>query len=271
MKTCRTMQLLLLLFPILLFCAGCSGQAAPTDAPMAEPTITADNCDITANLDAVEDLTVTPHLISQFYTYYREHHYELTYLPDFSEENDQPDWDALSLYILLRYVSTEDNVTAERPPLTKEKFQELLQEIMLPVKYTDGSSFLLNYADGLYTAPGFDVNGSKDYRLIHLRRDEQQVYTAIFDVLTFAEAESATPETSPNTRAVVNYAITQLDYTTEEVLSSGPKFHQALEGIFLQDDYADILDLSGKVTIQFTLTGDSESPFYYISCSWTEK
>ena len=142
---------------------------------------------------------------------------------------------------------------------------------MLPVKYTDGSSFILDYADGLYTGGGFDVSGTKYYRLIHLSRDEQQVYTAVFDVLTFAEAESAFPETSPNTRAVIDYAITHLDYTSEEALSRGPKFHQAIEAIFLEDNYTELLDLSGQVTVQFTLTDDPDSPFYYVSCVRSEE
>ena len=260
MQSYRAISTILLVSFTLLSCISCS----PSDKLTAKEKITADNCDITVNLDAVEELSVTPHLISQFYTYYREHQYELTYLPDFSAENNEPDWNDLSYYILLRYVTLGD----DRPPLTKEKFQELLQEIMLPVKYTDGSSFILDYADGLYTGGGFDVSGTKYYRLIHLSRDEQQVYTAVFDVLTFAEAESAFPETSPNTRAVIDYAITHLDYTSVEALSRGPKFHQAIEAIFLEDNYTELLDLSGQVTVQFTLTDDPDSPFYYVSCLW---
>lgn len=49
--------------------------------------------------------------------------------------------------------------------------------------------------------------------------------------------------------------------------SALPKFDQAIEAIFLQEDYASVLDLAGQITIQLTLTGDAESPFYYISCA----
>lgn len=229
------------------------------------PSITADNCEITTDLDAVAELSVTPHLIAQFYNYYREHHYELTYLPEFSADNNEPDWDALSLYILLRYEPDEND--PEEALFTQEKFRETMQKHMLPVVYTDGPSRYMLYENGVYTAPGFDLIYSEDYRLISLTRDDQGVYTAAFDILHFDEAETAFPETSPNTRTIVDYAVQQFHYTEEEVLSSGPKFHQAIEAIFLEENYASVLDMAGRVTVQFTLTGEETSPFYYISCA----
>lgn len=262
MKAYRIITAAFLLFCTLLSCIGCSSATSPLNQPITTDEITADNCDITVNLDAVEDLTVTPNLVSQFYTYYRENRYELTYLPDFSAENNEPDWDDLSLYIMLRF---EQSPTESQ--LTKESFKETMLRCMQPVKYTDGPSYILDYTNGVYIASGFDLNGTTDYRLISLTRDGQNLYTATFDTLYFAEAESAFPETSPNTRAIVNYAINQFDYTAEEVLSSGPKFNNAQKSIFLRDDYAEILDMSGTITIQFTLTGDPDNPFYYVSCA----
>ncbi len=261
MKAYRIIIAAFLLFCTLLSCIGCSSSTSPLNQPITTDEITADNCDITVNLDAVEDLTVTPNLVSQFYTYYRENRYELTYLPDFSAENNEPDWDDLSLYIMLRF---EQSPTESQ--LTKESFKETMLRCMQPVKYTDGPSYILDYTNGVYIASGFDLNGSTHYRLINLTRDEQNLYTATFDTLFFEETERAFPETSPNTRAIVDYAINQFDYTAEEVLSSGPKFNNARKSIFLRDDYAEILDMSGTITIQFTLTGDPDNPFYYVSC-----
>lgn len=264
MKICRSASFILLVVCMFLSCMGCASSSVSSEKPPAQAEITADNCDITVDLDAVEDLRVTPNLIAQFHSYYRQHRYELNYLPEFSSENNEPDWDALSLYIFLRY-NLDENEPADAL-FTQEKFKETMLKCMLPVVYTDGPSLYLDYDDGVYTVPGFDLNGTEDYRLTALTRDNQNIYTATFDILFFEEAEMAFPEESPNTRAVVDHAVKQFHYTAEEVLSSGPKFDEAIESIFLQDDYAGILDMSGQITVQFTLTGDPERPFYYISC-----
>ena len=142
---------------------------------------------------------------------------------------------------------------------------------MQPVIYTNQPSSYLEYENGIYSADGFDLNGVTYYRLIDIAKDDQNIYTATFDMLSFAESELLDPEISLNVHSVLNYAQIVLCQDSKEVSANGRKFSSVIESIFLQDDYADILDLSGKVTIQFTLTGDSESPFYYISCLWTEK
>lgn len=234
---------------------------------VSQPSVTADNCDITTELDAVKKLSVTPHLIAQFYHYYGEHSYELTYLPEFSAENKEPDRDALSLYILLCYEYADKDPDASIFQLSDVQFQETMQKHMLPVAYTDGPTRYLSYENGLYTTQGFDLLGADYYRLASLTRDDQGVYTAIFDILHFAETEPFEPETSPNMRSLLAYDDTIL-YMNDHTLSlSVPKFNQAIEALFLQEDYASVLDLAGQITIQFTLTGDAESPFYYISCA----
>ena len=78
-------------------------------------------------------------------------------------------------------------------------------------------------------------------------------------------------EISPNLNAVLEYAQTVLHQDPKEVSSSGPKFHQAIEAIFLEDNYAELLDMSGQVTIQFSLTDDPDSPLYYVSCLRSEE
>lgn len=120
--------------------------------------------------------------------------------------------------------------------------------------------------NGIYTADGFDLNGVTYYRLIDVVKDEQKIYTATFDILSFIESELFDPEISPNTHAVLNYAQTVLQQDSKEISTSGLKFSNTVEKIFLQDDYASILDMSGQITIQFTLTGDPDNPFFYISC-----
>ena len=263
MKICRSASLILLVVCMFLSCMGCASSSVSSKKPPVQAEITADNCDITVDLDAVEDLRVTPNLIAQFHSYYRQHRYELNYLPEFSAENNEPDWDALSLYIFLRF-NFDGNESADAL-FTQEKFKETLLKCMLPVAYTDGPSLYLDYDDGVYTVPGFDLNGTNHYRLIDFVRDDQGIYTAVFDILFFGEAEIADPETSPNTRAVLEYAQTTLHLDPEKI-TNGAKFSNIIESIFLQDDYASILDMSGQITIQFTLTGDPNNPFFYISC-----
>ena len=59
MQSYRAISTILLVSFTLLSCISCS----PSDKLTAKEKITADNCDITVNLDAVEELSVTPHLI----------------------------------------------------------------------------------------------------------------------------------------------------------------------------------------------------------------
>ena len=264
MQSYRAISTILLVSFTLLSCISCS----PSDKLAAREKITADNCDITVNLDAVEELSVTPHLISQFFTYYKDHYYELTYLPDFSAENNEPDWDDLSLYILLRFEYDNKDSSAPIWQLSDTQFRETMQKHMQPVIYTDKPSHYLDYENGLYTADGFGLDGAVYYRLLDIAEDDQNIYTATFDMLSFGELELIDREISPNLNAVLDYAQTVLHQDPKEVSSSGPKFHQAIEAIFLEDNYAELLDLSGQVTVQFTLTGNPDSPFYYVSCLW---
>lgn len=125
----------------------------------------------------------------------------------------------------------------------------------------------LTYENGIYTADGFDLPGAEYYRLTALTRDEQGVYTAVFDILHFEEIEPFEPETSPNMRSLLAYDDAILHVSENGASLNMPKFNQAIEAIFLQEDYASIFDLSGKVTIRFTLTDDAERPFYYLACS----
>ena len=136
----------------------------------------------------------------------------------------------------------------------------------MPVTYTHGPSTYISFDEDHYSAEFLCLLGTTFYRLQDIHREDDGSYTATFDILYFAEAETAFPETSPNTRAVIAHAVQQLGYTEEEVLSSGPKFKAAVRDLFLQPDYAEQLDLSGTVTIQFTLTGEAQQPFYYLSC-----
>lgn len=240
-----------LLCCILLLCTACVSESAEA--------VTAENCDITVNLNEVKNLAVTPHLISQFYQYNNDHREELGYLPAFAPDVP-PAWDDLAWFVFLNYADDLYRAEREYEDLTTAKFKETVDTYLENVTYQDGPSIRLDFDGSCYICPPTDTGGSLDFRLTSIARDDDGLYTASFDLLCFNEGEQADIDTSANARAIHDFV------HAEEVMHYKSDYDRAIESIFVREDYADILQMYGQMTVTFRLTGDPEHPFCYVSC-----
>jgi len=236
-------------------------QQVPTESPNGGNTSDSDlvNLLISNNLEVSEDL------ISQFFKYYRLNTYELSMLPPFTSP-EQADWDQFTLYIYLNFVSPRNEAKYENfdDELTKDKFSRTVHKYFGDVDYSDRESSYLTYEDGIYYIKPGDTMRNGYYRLIDISKDTNGVYTAIFDGLFFSETEYSDlyQDATPNIRAIRDAA-----GTTEMMQKT--EFEETVLDIFLKSDYNKILDMTEKVTVQFSLSDDDTFSFVYKSCEIT--
>lgn len=270
MKKSYLVQILVLTMMV-LFCSGCSqdapkpsepvsvGDAGVADEPKAEEELLPGEDAATValvNLLSAEPLVVSDELIEAFY-YYLPFETELNFLPEFGG-GQAVNWDELSLFIFEEYQALFPEPGLERE-LTQGEFKEMAERLLKDVTYTDQSSLYLTYEDNKYICGNFSMSGGTDYRLTKIEKDEQGVYSATFDRLLFSEGETFDFETSKNVKAIYDSV-----GATEPLQNHD--FQPALVNILIQDNYAEILDMSGDITITFTLSGDPIYPFRYHSC-----
>lgn len=209
-----------------------------------------------------EPLEISEELITLFFQYYRLNTYELSMLPPFSASK-QVDWDLLTLYTYLSFVRPRNEAVYDNSSdvLTKEAFAETVRKYFGEVDYTDHSSAYLTYADGVYTMEPVDATRNGYYCLTDISKDAGGVYTASFDVLFFSETERSDSyeQASSNIKVIRDAA------GTKEVMQKAA-FEKAVLDIFCSVDARETLDMTEKITIQFTLSGDNTFLFVYKSC-----
>lgn len=217
------------------------------------------------NLLISDNLKVSEDMISQFFQYYSLNTYELSMLPTFNLSKEA-DWDQFTLYIYLNFTHPRNEAKYENfsDELTKEKFAETVSKYFGEVNYTDQGSSYLTYADSIYSIKPGDAMRNGYYRLIDISKNTNGIYTAIFDGLFFGETEYSDlyQNATPNIKAIRDFA-----GTTETMQKA--EFEKTVQVIFLKADYNKILNMTEKVTIQFTLSDDDTFPFVYKSCEIT--
>ncbi len=216
------------------------------------------------NLLISDNLNVSEDLISSFFQYYRLNTYELSMLPTFNPSK-QADWDKFTLYIYANFARPRNEAKYEKyGELTKEKFAETVSKYFGKVDYTDKGSSYLTYSDGIYSFKPGDTMRNGYYRLIDISKNTNDIYTAEFDGLFFEETEFSAlyQDATPNMKAIRDAA-----GTTENMQKT--EFEKTVLDIFLKADYNKILNMTEKVTIQFTLSVDDTFPFMYKSCKIT--
>lgn len=272
-KSIASLLVILMCLTILTSC-GTSPSASTNDLsnnnvtqpPNAPPTTDGNSFDSDlVNLLVSDNLKVSENLISQFFQYYRLNTYELAMLPTFNS-SEQADWDQFTLYIYANFVRPRNEAKYENfdEELTKEKFSQTVKKCFGETDYTDQGSSYLTYADGIYSIKNRDAMRHGYYRLIDISKDTNGIYTARFDGLFLGETEFSDlyQEATPNIKAVRDAA-----GTTETMQKA--EFEKTLLDIFLKEDYNKTLNMTEKVTIQFTLSGDDTFPFVYKSCEIT--
>lgn len=261
-------------FPVILMClfilASCGTLPSTTDHSSSKKGIKQPANDNNSesklvNLLISDNLKVSEDLISQFFQYYCMNTHELSMLPTFSSSK-QADWDQFTLYIYLNSVCPRNEAKYENfdSKLTKEKFAETASKYFGKVNYTDHESSYLDYADGIYSIKNGDPGRHGYYRLVDISKNTNGIYTAVFDGLFFGESEYSDlyQDASPNIKAIRDAA-----GTTESMQMA--EFNKTTLDIFLKANYNKILNMTEKVTIQFTLSGNDTFPFIYKSCEIT--
>jgi hypothetical protein len=266
-KVSVSVFLILIFFFIITSCGKSSSPANPlkgeieqvnTDKPSKDSISKSD----LVNLLITDDLTLSEDLILEFYKYYRLdlHLHELAMLPSFNSA-EQLDWDQFTIYIYLLFAQ-QNNFN---PTLTKEDFKKVTKMYFGEIEYIDQESHYLTYTNGIYTVKAGDTMRNGYYRLIDISKDTSGIYTAVFDGLFFDELESSEPyeEATSNIKAIRDAA------GTTEPIQLRDTFEKTIQDIFLKEDYAKVLNMTEKVVIQFTLSGDDDFPFIYLSCNIT--
>jgi len=248
--------------------ASSSESSIDSKTPQAPTEPSTDN-NLETNLASLlkhDNLKVSEELISQFFKYYRMNSCELYLLPIFNSP-EQADWDQFSLYIYRNFIYPKNDAKYDNTHdvLTKEKFAKTANRYFGQINYTDRGSLYLTYENGIYTRKPGDETGGAYYRLTNISKDANGIYTAVFDALLLGEQDWASryEESTPNIKAIRDAA------GTKETMQSIEEEKSVL-GIFLKPNYNQILKMTEKVKIQFTLSGDEDFPFIYKSCNKTE-
>lgn len=254
------------LLTLSIYLSGCSANNTPEDEDPKELSNISDSQQETTNTDAITLLlnalqgatdTETDSLEEQFFRYYDAHNHELTMMPAF-EKGHLPNWDDLTLFVLL---NNDNRLTIDgSQALTADTFSQIVLRFFGKLEYQDESSKYLTFKDDAYTAVPGDTMRNGYFRLKQITTDGNE-YTAAFDAFFFTDPDFTEEyeKATPNQRAVRDRA------QTKDFLQPGD-FANAILEIFMESDYASVLDVSETIIITFSLSGDSAYPFIYLSC-----
>ncbi len=198
-------------------------------------------------------------LETQFFRYYQAHNHELSMLPAF-EKGQLPNWDDLTLFVLLNNVDRSGAAGAQVQKIPTEAFSQTVTRFFGAVEYQDKSSKYLTLGDAVYTAVPGDTMRAGFFRLKELSEADGE-YTASFDAFYFADVDYTAEyeKATPNQKAVRDQA------GSKDPLQP-PQFADAMLEILSKDDYAAVLAVSETATITFCLSGDAKYPLTYTSC-----
>ena len=169
------------------------------------------------------------------------------------------DWDQLTFFVFLMCDEDEIGKNAEEYlTMTAEVFDGVVRRYLPELTYTHHSSSYFTYADGLYTATGWDYGGAVYYRPVSAEALGDGTYALVLEGFNFYEMDFVSGENSysPTMEAIMNYAggwPEDLDATLLE--------------IFLREDYNEILPVFERLELTVRLSGDVESPLMYLSCA----
>lgn len=211
---------------------------------------------------------VSGELIRAAYAYQLQtdlhHQYEWRTLPDFGPD-EAVDWDQLTLFVFFMCDELGRN-EAGYVTISAEVFDEVvhryLPDLSYPYEssaldYTHQSSSFFTFADGVYTATGWDFGGSVRYRPASVEARGDGTYTMVLDGFNFYEMDFLPEESdhSDTMEALISYA----GGWPEDVDST-------LLEIFQREDYDQILPVFERVELTFRLSGEENAPFQYLSC-----
>lgn len=211
---------------------------------------------------------VSGELIQAAYAYQLQtdlhHQYEWRTLPDFGPD-EAVDWDQLTLFVFHMCDELGRN-EAGYVTITAKVFDEVvhryLPDLSYPYEssardYTHHSSTFFTFADGVYTATGWDFGGTVRYRPASVEALGDGSYTMVLDGFNFYEMDFLPGESSysDTMEALMDYA----GGWPEDVDST-------LLEIFQREDYDRILPVFERVELTFRLSGEENAPFQYLSC-----
>lgn len=181
--------------------------------------------------------------------------YEWRALPNFQPDGTV-DWDQLTFFVFRMCDEIGEN---ERGYLTitAEAFDAVVRRYLPDLTYTHHSSSYFTYADGLYTATGWDYGGTVYYRPVSAEALGDGTYALVLEGFNFYETDFDSGENSysPTMEAIMNYA------------GGWPEDLEAtLLEIFLREDCDRILPVFERLELTVRLSGDVESPLMYLSC-----
>ncbi len=212
------------------------------------------------------EIDLSDDLISAFYRYYLMNIFELSMLPDFGPSKPA-DWDQLTMYIYINYAQPRYDPEHYNfnSMLTKEDFAKTIKKYFGTMDYYDHTSSRLTYTDGVYTVEPTDATGVGYYRLADISKEPDGIYTAVFDGLFIGESDYTDQyeEATPNMKAILDAAGTK-DY------SQIADFDKIVLDIFLKENYREVLNMTERVTVRFTLSADENFQFVYKSCKIEE-
>ena len=179
-------------------------------------------------------------------------------LPDFQPDGTV-DWDQLTFFVFLMCDEDEIGKNAEEYlTMTAEVFDGVVRWYLPELTYTHHSSSYFTYADGLYTATGWDYGGAVYYRPVSAEALGDGTYALVLEGFNFYEMDFNSGENSysPTMEAIMNYA------------GGWPEdLDAALLEIFLREDCDEILPVFERLELTVRLSGDVESPLMYLSCA----
>ena len=181
--------------------------------------------------------------------------YEWRALPDFQPDGTV-DWDQLTFFVFRMCGDIGQN-EAGYLTITAEAFDGVVRRYLPDLTYTHHGSSFFTYADGVYTATGWDYGGIVYYRPVSAEALGDGTYAVVLEGFNFYEMDFLPGESgySPTMEAVLSYA------------GGWPEdMEDTLLEIFLREDYDQILPVFERLELTVRLSGDMASPLMYLSC-----
>ncbi len=238
-----------------------TSQVPTSETPDPTPTPTSTLPDDPAEalrmvLSTTNDNTATDTLKRVFFNYWQASTSELRYLPDFSATT-APNWDSV-MHLVFFFAQTDQNDEGYMT-ITADEVDRVIASLFAPFEYTHASNEFFTYADGLYTATGWDWGGHMYYNLTSFAA-EGDTYTATFDGYEVSESDyldmqDPDASLSPNMTAFI----------AEAGSTDNKAIGQAALALFLANR-TDELKRSETVTISFTVNPTTPQPLRYTAC-----
>lgn len=251
------------------FAASESGNDNTTTDRLAEDIVNA----VVSELKK-ENLAVSDGLVTALFDYYAWPYspdtnpffnQELRLLPSFTVGNP-PDWEELTFFVKFYCANAGIGSAENRYLIPTAEFEGIVAKYFPRFDYEHRSSEYLTFTREGYVPSIHDSHGVVFYRLAEISQDGD-VFTAAYEGFMIGESDfgSSLSELKEHPQGAKNI-IAVMEHGNLQESPSYQAIRDEMRSLLLEAGYRDKLELYDRVTVSFQLSGNTDTPFVYLSC-----